>query len=127
FPTFVGDGGVAMFFIDHVIAGHRFGFAGLVRNRFAAFELGDNAIYASIFVGGFFAGPRNNKRGAGLVDQDGIHFINDGEIVLALHALLQVKLHVVAQIVEAEFVIGAVVEIGCVGDAALLIFEIMHD
>ncbi len=49
------------------------------------------------------------------------------EVVAALHAIVQVKLHVVAQVVEAELVVGAVGHIGGIGFAALLIVEIMHD
>ena len=40
---------------------------------------------------------------------------------------LQVELHVVAQIVEAEFVVGAVGYVGGVGVAALLVVQIVHD
>ena len=41
--------------------------------------------------------------------------------------LREVVLHVVAQIVEAEFVVGAVGDVGAVGGAALLVVEIVHD
>ena len=49
------------------------------------------------------------------------------ELVAALNALRQVVLHVVAQVVEAEFVVRAVGDVGAVGRAALLVVQIMHD
>ena len=45
----------------------------------------------------------------------------------ALHAVGQVELHVVAQVVEAELVVGAVGNVGAVGFAPLAIVEIVHD
>ena len=45
----------------------------------------------------------------------------------ALHAVVSVELHVVAQVVEAEFVVGAVGDVGGVGFAALLVVEIVDD
>ncbi len=65
-------------------------------------------------------GPGNDQRGAGLVDQNRVDLVDDGEVVAALHTVLQRVGHVVAQIVEAEFVVGAVGDIGGVGDAALV-------
>ena len=45
----------------------------------------------------------------------------------ALHAVVQVELHVVAQIVEAELVVGSVGDIGRVGFAALPVVKVVHD
>ncbi len=45
----------------------------------------------------------------------------------ALHAVRQVILHVVAQVVETKFVVGAVSDVRAVGGAALVIIEIVHD
>ena len=39
----------------------------------------------------------------------------------------EVELHVVAQVVEAELVVGAVGDVGGVGFAALLVVQIVHD
>ncbi len=115
------------FLVHHVVAGEFFGFAGCGVNFLALFQLGDNAIDPGILVGGLFAGAGNNQRGAGFVDQDGIHFIDDGEVVLALHAIANIKLHVVAQIIETKLVVGAVGDIRGVGFAALFVVQIVHD
>ena len=58
----------------------------------------------------------DDQRGAGLVDQDRIHLIDDGEVVAALHEVLAAERHVVAQVVETEFVVGAVGDVGPVGE-----------
>ena len=47
--------------------------------------------------------------------------------MFSLHAVAQVELHVVAQIVEAELVIGAVGDIGGVGFAAFFVAQIFSE
>ena len=127
FPAFIGHRDIAVLFVDHKIAGKHLGLAGSGVDLFAFFQLGYDAIDLVILVGGFLAGAGNNQRRPGFVDQDGIDFVDNGEIVPALHAVLEVELHVVAQVVEAEFVVGAVGDIGGVGFAALVVIEIVHD
>ncbi len=52
---------------------------------------------------------RNDQRRARLVDEDGVHFVHDREIVSVLHDLGRLLRHaVVAQVVEAEFAVRAV-------------------
>ena len=53
--------------------------------------------------------------------------VDDRVIVPALHHVLEVVLHVVAQVVEAELVVGAVGHVGGVGLAALRRIETVHD
>ena len=53
--------------------------------------------------------------------------VDDREVVTALHHRRQLMLHVVAQIVEAVFVVGAVGDVGLVGLAALVVVEAVHD
>ena len=65
-------------------------------------------------------GPGDDQRGAGLVDQDRVDLVDDGEVVAALHHVLDRVRHVVAQVVEAELVVGAVGDVGGVGDPALV-------
>ena len=119
-PAFVGDRDVAMLFVDHKVAGELRRLARSNFQLFALFQLGDDAVDLVILVGRFLARAGNDERRAGFVDQDGVDFIDDGEIVAALHAILQIELHVVAQVVEAELVVRAVSDVGGVGGAALL-------
>jgi hypothetical protein len=66
-------------------------------------------------AGALLGGPGDDQRGAGLVDQDGVDLVHDGVGVAALHQLLGGQGHVVAQVVEAELVVGAVGDVGAVG------------
>ena len=63
----------------------------------------------------------NDQRRARFVDQDRVDFVDDGEAVAALDHLSALIFHVVAQIVEAEFVVGAVGDVAGIGGAALLV------
>ena len=53
--------------------------------------------------------------------------VHDGVDMPALDHVLQPIFHIVAQIIEAELVVGAVGHIGVIGDLALLVVEAMHD
>ena len=63
----------------------------------------------------------DDQRRARLVDQDRVDLVDDREIVAALDHLRALVLHVVAQIVEAEFVVGGVGDVAGIGVAALLV------
>ena len=69
---------------------------------------------SSIGVHGWAA---DDERCAGLIDQDGVHFVHDGEIVAALDLVLFARGHaVVAEVIETELGVGAV------GDVAIVLF-----
>ena len=44
---------------------------------------------AVILVGGFLGRAGNDQRGARFVDQDRVHFVDHGEVVAALHAIVE--------------------------------------
>ena len=52
---------------------------------------------------------------ARLVDEDVVHLVDDGIVQLALGQPVDVLRHVVAQVVEAELVVGAVGDVGPIG------------
>ena len=79
-------------------------------------DLVDLAVQVRVVVGR----TRDDQRRAGLVDQDRVDLVDDGEVQLALHLVLQREGHVVAQVVEAELVVGAVGDVGRVGLALLV-------
>ena len=91
------------------------------------FEAGDHAIDDVIGVGRFLGRARDDERRARLIDQDRINLVHDREVMRALDVLLEVELHVVAQVVEAELVVLAVGDIGHVGELALLVGDAVHD
>ncbi|MCY1505062.1 hypothetical protein D9M68_392570 [compost metagenome] len=70
-------------------------------------------------LGAVFGLAGDDQRGTRFVDEDGVHFVDHGEVQLALELLVQAEGHVVAQVVEAVFVVGAVGDVGGVGGALL--------
>ena len=101
--AFFGQRGGLVFFIDGVVD---------ILNQFR-----NDLVDAVVLVGGFLGRPGDNQRRAGFVDQDGVHLIDDRKVVAALDAIGQVVLHVVAEIVEAEFVVRAVGNVRAIGRA----------
>ena len=113
--AFFGERDGAVLLVDRVVAGGVL-LAGLLAfDHLAADQLGDDAVDLVVLVGGFLAGAGDDQRRAGFVDQDRVHFVDDGVVVAALDAILEAELHVVAQVVEAELVVGAVGDVGVVG------------
>ena len=64
-------------------------------------------------------GTADDQRRARLVHEDRIDFINEREVELALHEILDLPRHVVAQVVEADFVVGDVRDVAGVRRTAL--------
>ena len=78
-------------------------------------------------VGAVVERAGDDQRRARLVDQDRVDLVDDRVDVAALDHVLQPVLHVVAQIVEAELVVGAVGDVAGVGRLALVVVEAVHD
>ena len=72
-------------------------------------------------VGGFFALSGYDKRSSGLVYEYRVDLVDDGKIVSPLNLLLEPYNHIVAEVIEAHFVVGAVGYVGGVGLSALLV------
>ena len=58
---------------------------------------------------------RNDQRGAGLVDEDGVDLVDDGVRVAPLHHGVLGAGHVVAEVVETELGVGPIGDIGGIG------------
>src|SRR5260370_19333266 len=86
FPTFVGDGDVAVLLVDNEIAGELRGLARRPLDLLALLQLGDDAVYFVILVVRFLAGARDDQWRTGLIDKDRIDFIDDGVVMSALEA-----------------------------------------
>ena len=83
-------------------------------------ELAHHPVHDAIGAHVLVRGAGDDERRARLVDEDGVHLVHDDE-------LLGIKLHVVAQIVEAEFVVGAVGDVRGVSGLAFLVVQTVHD
>ena len=82
----------------------------------AGHDLGELAVPLDLVLGR----TTDDQRGPRLVDEDRVDLVDDGEVVAALDALLQGGGHVVAEVVEAELVVGGVGDVAVVGLAPLL-------
>ena len=67
-----------------------------------------------VLVGRLLALAGDDQRRAGLVDEDRVDLVHDRVVELPLHALREVLGHVVAEVVEAELVVGPVGDVGLV-------------
>ncbi len=118
----------AVLFIDNVIAVILIlQFLVVRRGEDLLFQAGDEIIRHFIQLGRFLAFAGDDERCARFINEDGVDLVDDGERVAALHHLLFVNRHVVAQVIEAELVVGAVCNVGGVGCAALLGRQIVDD
>ena len=57
----------------------------------------------------------DDQRRTGIVNQDGVHLIHHGKMVLALNQVLCLAGHVVSEVVKAKLVVGAVHDIAGIG------------
>src|SRR5208283_4239661 len=126
-PANVCDGDGAMLLVHYIVAGENLVFTRARIDLFAQLQLRNDAVDAVILVRRFLTGTADDERGTRFIDEDRVHFVHDGIVVAALHAVAQVELHVVAQVVEAELVVGAVGNVRAVGFAPLVVVEVVHD
>jgi len=87
----------------------------------------DHLVQGTVLIAGILGRAGDDQRRAAFVDQDGVDLVDDGEVEVALDHLLQAVLHVVAQVVEAELVVGAVGDVAGVLVAAHLVRQAVHD
>jgi hypothetical protein len=93
----------------------------------ARLQLRDDLVDAVVLVGRLLGGAADDQGSAGLVDEDGVDLVDDGEVVAALDVHPQVELHVVAEVVEAELVVGPVGDVGAVGLLPLPVVHVVLD
>src|SRR3989344_9664625 len=78
---------------------------------------GDDLGKTIVFLGGLDSGGGNDRRSPGLVDQNGVDLVDDGEVMAPLGHFGGSPSHIIAQIIETELVVGAVGNIREVGFA----------
>ena len=91
--------------IDPVVSGALF-----FRLRF---QMRYQQVYFLVQRGRIFGLPGNNQRRPRFIDQDRIDLIDDRKIQAAHDALALGRDHVIAQIIETEFVVGTVRNVRC--------------
>ncbi len=81
---------------------------------FGVERLGDLR-HADVILGVLMRRTGDNQRGAGFIDEDVIHLIDDGVMMTALYTAFPAHGDVIAQIVEAKLGVGAVGNIRQIG------------
>ena len=84
----------------------------------AALQTGGDLGELDVPAGALLGRAADDQRSPGLIDEDRVHLVDDRVMMAALHAFVQRPGHVVAQVVEAELVVGAVGDVGRVLYAA---------
>ena len=87
----------------------------------------DKAGHLCVQAGGILTAAGDDQGGAGLIDKDGVHLIDDGVDMAALHHVVLVGHHIVAQVVEAELIVGSVGNVGVVSPTAGIAIHALYD
>ena len=120
-----------VFLVDEVVAGRLEPFPilglGVPPRHGAGRQPRDHAVDLVVEIGGLVGGPRDDERRPGFVDQDAVDLVDHREAVPALDVAGQLELHVVAEVVEAELVVGAVRDVAGVGALPLLVVQFVLD
>ena len=93
----------------------------------AARQRADKLIHALIQIGRLIPLPGDDERRSGLVDQNGVHLVDDREIEFTLHHELQIVLEIVPEVVKPELVVGAVSDVAGVSRTLLLVVHAGND
>ena len=108
-------------FLDTLIGEHYRLFFFLDSEIVALSALTREIVRTLVKFAGFSASARNDERRSRLVYENGVNLVDYGVIEFALHLVRLSHDHIVAQKVEAEFVVGAV------GYIALIRFSLFFD
>ncbi len=81
-------------------------------------QAGDEVGHAAVVGIRLLSRAGDDERRARLVYQNVVHLVYDGVVEVPLHLLGEVHYHVVPQVVEAKFVVGAVGDVGLVSFTA---------
>src|SRR5215813_9309455 len=80
----------------------------------AGLEIANDAREQAVVVAGLVGGARDDEWSARLVDQNIVYFVNNAEVVFALDHFFDGTDHVIAEVIEAKFVVGTIGNIGIV-------------
>jgi len=99
----------------------------LQREVLLAFQHRDDRLNADVERRRLVGLAGYDERSPGLVDENGVHFVDDRVMQRPLHEMFLIELHVVAQVIEAELVVGPVGDVGPVGLLTLLVGQAVDD
>ena len=110
--TTFGQVNLTRFFIHREVA---FAGEGVRIFFFLTDQVRNDLVDLTVHFRAVFRRAGNDQRRTRLIDQDGVHLIHQRIVQFTLNALFRAEGHVVAQVVEAVFVVGAIGDIGSVG------------
>ena len=123
------EGDAAGFLVHHIVGVDVGGFLlfviALHHHKFL--QPGGEHLGHIVQLGGLLAHTGDDQGGTGLIDQNGVHLVHDGESVAPLDLLVGVQGHIVTQVVEAHLVIGTVGDVRLIGLLAFLLFHVVDD
>ena len=90
-------------------------------------QAGGEGLGHIVHLSGLLAHAGDDQGGPGLIDEDGVHLVHDGEGVAPLDLLVGVDGHIVAEVVEPHLVVGAVGDVGLIGFLTLLLGHVVDD
>ena len=121
----VGQRRLVVFLVDPVVATL---LDAVARVRFVAgLEARDDLVRDAVEPRVVLGRAGDDQRGPRLVDQDRVDLVDDREVQLALDEVLDPRLHVVAQVVEAELVVRPVGDVRLVGRLAGRLGHVVAD
>ena len=94
----------SLFLIDYKVT--VFGFFTAARR-----ELGDELIDLAIKLGAIFSCAGDDQRRTGFINENRVHFINNGKGQLPLHLVRLAEGHIVAKVIKAELIVCAIDDI----------------
>ena len=124
-----GEGGRLGLLIHHIVGVDILGFLlfGVYLRHHVFLHPGHQRLRHVIQLRGLVAHAGDDEGRPGLIDEDGVHLVHDGEVMAPLHLLVLIDGHVVPQVVKAHLVVGAVGDVGVVGGLPLLLAEVVDD
>ena len=82
---------------------------------------GDDRIDLAIHLAAILCRAGNDQRGSRLVDQNTVDLVHDREVMRPLIHLTQFRLHVVAQVIEPQLVVGRIGNVALIGGFLLVL------
>ena len=90
-------------------------------------QLRNDRINLTVKVGAVICRAGNDQRRTRFVDQNGVDLVHDTIIVSALNHVVQGVFHIVAKIVETEFVVRAVCDVTGISFTALAVIKTVNN
>ena len=93
----------------------------------AFFQLFYKQIGYAVQVCGLGAAAGNDQWCSGFVDEDGVHFVDDGKVQVTLYHAFFADYHVVTEVVETKFIVGAICDVAGIRFTTFVVVHAVED